>query len=523
MSFHSLTAGAERALENARRLAEIESADSSVACNHLFWALALEENRANEILVNAKLTVAVLENHFPLKKFNVADADSVFDAVESFDNAAPNWDVAILSVVAAASDFARRIGAERTTEVGTEHLLAGIIETDEMIAGFLSENGITIDHLFETTRSITRVTEEPLDVELQLRPVDQTDGEKTDLHRILDAAANRAREGLRVVEDYIRFVKNDSWLSKELKTLRHQLNEAISDSISTRDLVASRNTTGDVGTNISTASERDRSRPVDVLFANCKRSEEALRTLEEFGKLVSSLFAQKVEQIRYRFYTIEKIILQLVTMRESLTNASLYLLVTSELCEHGFGPAVRESIAGGVDIIQLREKNLPDRRIVEMGQAIRKWTHEGPALFIMNDRPDLAVLADADGVHLGHDDLSVYDARRIVGPDRIVGISTHSIEQARQAEKEGADYIGVGPVFSSTTKSFQDDQLVGLDLVRQVAEEISIPWFPIGGISLENLGQVIDAGATRVAVSSAICSQRNHTEVAQNFVNIIRK
>jgi thiamine-phosphate pyrophosphorylase len=122
----------------------------------------------------------------------------------------------------------------------------------------------------------------------------------------------------------------------------------------------------------------------------------------------------------------------------------------------------------------------------------------------MNDRADLAVVTEADGVHVGQNELSVKEARRIVGPHRLVGVSTHTIEQARQAVLDGADYIGVGPVFSSATKSFTS--LAGLELVRQVAAEIALPWFAIGGINAENVGSVLDAGATRIAVSHAILS-----------------
>jgi thiamine-phosphate pyrophosphorylase len=122
----------------------------------------------------------------------------------------------------------------------------------------------------------------------------------------------------------------------------------------------------------------------------------------------------------------------------------------------------------------------------------------------MNDRPDLAVLCDADGVHVGQDELTVRDVRRIVGPDRLVGVSTHDIEQARQAVLDGADYLGVGPVFPSDTKSF--DAFAGLEFVRQAAAEITRPWFAIGGITAANLADVTAAGAERIAIGAAICA-----------------
>jgi thiamine-phosphate pyrophosphorylase len=129
----------------------------------------------------------------------------------------------------------------------------------------------------------------------------------------------------------------------------------------------------------------------------------------------------------------------------------------------------------------------------------------------MNDRPDLAVLTDADGVHVGQEELTVRHARRIVGPNRLIGVSTHNIEQARKAVEDGADYLGVGPVFSSQTKAFPE--LAGLEFVRQVAEEIRLPWYAIGGINPENLPELLSAGATRIAISHAVCSSASPGEV----------
>jgi thiamine-phosphate pyrophosphorylase len=133
-------------------------------------------------------------------------------------------------------------------------------------------------------------------------------------------------------------------------------------------------------------------------------------------------------------------------------------------------------------------------------------------MFVVNDRPDIASLADADGVHLGQDDLSVKEARRIVGPDRLIGVSTHSVEQVRQAVLEGADYIGVGPVFRSPTKAF--DWVPGLEFVRHAAEETSLPSFALGGITLENVRQVVSAGARRIAVASAVIRSKEPDRIA---------
>ena len=163
-------------------------------------------------------------------------------------------------------------------------------------------------------------------------------------------------------------------------------------------------------------------------------------------------------------------------------------------------------------VFQLREKSLPDRELLERARNVRRWTRQAGALFIVNDRPDIARLAEADGVHLGQDDLPVEAARRILGPDALIGVSTHSLEQVRRAVLDGADYLGVGPTFPSRTKAF--DHFPGLDFVRSAAAETSLPAFALGGINLANVGQAVAAGATRVAVGAAVAPADDPAAVA---------
>lgn len=322
-----------------------------------------------------------------------------------------------------------------------------------------------------------------------------------DVLRLLDAAANRAREGLRVVEDFARFRLDDAHLSALLKCLRHELAAAL-ERLGSATFHRMRDTPGDVGTGIATEAEAARTSLEDVLRANCKRVEESLRTLEEYGKVIDPAPAGDIEQLRYRFYTIEQALLTTLGSRERLADCRLYLLISENVCRNGIGPTVLAALQGGVDAVQLREKTIADDDLMNLARTLREWTREAGALFIVNDRPDIAVLSDADGVHVGQDDLPVREARRIIGPDKLIGVSTHSIQQARQAVLDGADYLGIGPVFASGTKQF--DHLAGLDYVREAAAEISLPWFPIGGITVENAGDVMTAGATRIAVSGAI-------------------
>jgi thiamine-phosphate pyrophosphorylase len=166
-------------------------------------------------------------------------------------------------------------------------------------------------------------------------------------------------------------------------------------------------------------------------------------------------------------------------------------------------------------VIQLREKQRSDRDVVAAARTLRKLTEGTDTTLIVNDRPDIARIVSADGVHVGQDELSVADARSIVGPDPLVGVSTHSMEQARQAVIDGADYIGVGPVFASRTKSFEE--FVGLDLVRDVVSEIGIPVFPIGGITIDRVKGLRTVGATRVAVSSEIWLAEDPASAAVQF------
>lgn len=342
--------------------------------------------------------------------------------------------------------------------------------------------------------------------------------------RILDAAANRAGEGLRVVEDFARFILNDAHLSRLLKECRHELSQILV-GLPEANRLAARDTPGDVGTEIGTPSEYARSSALDVARASFKRVQEALRTLEEYSKLAEAdvsvpSLAQRVESIRYRLYTAEKAVLRTAASVDRLQQQRLYLLVTAEFCPKGVESTVRDAVAAGVRLFQLREKKMPDRELLSLARRFRDWTSSAGALLIINDRPDIAVLCDADGVHLGQEELTVRDARQIIGPDRLVGISTHSLEQARAAVLEGADYLGVGPTFPSRTKSF--GQYAGLEFVRQIAAEISLPWFAIGGIDLGNLNSVLQAGASRVAVSAAVCGADAPQIAAQAILEAVR-
>jgi thiamine-phosphate pyrophosphorylase len=176
-----------------------------------------------------------------------------------------------------------------------------------------------------------------------------------------------------------------------------------------------------------------------------------------------------------------------------LRSAHLYL-VCADLPDQ-FLHAV---LAGGVDIVQLRMKSAPDARVQETALRFAGVCAQHDALFILNDRPDLAATAGADGVHIGQDDDPVAAARQVVGTERLVGVSTHSRSQIDAAGAAGADYIGVGPVYETPTKPGRP--AVGLELLRYAGSHAAVPFFAIGGVSPANVGAVRAAGATRIAV-----------------------
>jgi thiamine-phosphate pyrophosphorylase len=344
--------------------------------------------------------------------------------------------------------------------------------------------------------------------------------ERTEVFRIIDAAANRTREGLRVIEDFLRFGRNDSHLCRRLKEHRHELTSILAQ-FPASELLAARDTLCDVGTTIATDAEYQRKSPIDVVRAAFKRVQEALRTLEEYGKVFDPHQAAHFEQLRYQLYTTEKAVLRSSSARDQLREAHVYLLVAADQCRLGFETVVKQALDAGVQVIQLREKIVADRELIRRARQLRQWTREAGALLIINDRPDLAILSDADGVHVGQTELSVADARSIVGPDRLVGVSTHSIDQARQAELDGADYLGIGPTFPSQTKSFV--QFPGLEFVRQATQEITRPWFAIGGIDNQNVAKVAASGATRIAVSGAVCESPCPQEAIEHLMSALKQ
>jgi thiamine-phosphate pyrophosphorylase len=198
--------------------------------------------------------------------------------------------------------------------------------------------------------------------------------------------------------------------------------------------------------------------------------------------------------------------------RERLEQARLYLVLDLTSATERI---VRAALAGGADVVQLREKEAPDAEILLAANRLQALCHAHDALFVLNDRPDLALASGADGVHVGQDDMAVAEARAIVGADGLVGLSTHSREQLEAAAGVGADYVSVGPVWETPTK--EGRPAVGLELVGHAARHAPMPFFAIGGIDGDNVLEVVAAGATRVAVVRAIRDAEDPEAVARSL------
>lgn len=292
------------------------------------------------------------------------------------------------------------------------------------------------------------------------------------MHRIIDANLNRAREGLRVLEDLARFELGDAARTRELRAMRHAVG-AMADGMTMR-LLAARDAAGDVGA----AAPSDSS---DVALANFKRVQEALRSLEECG-------LRRAARLRFRAYELEKELVPRLSRARRLRDACVYVLLTPERWERVVGC--------GADVFQLRAPGMGPRELARWGRRVRARTS---ALLIVNDRPDVAEAIDADGVHLGATDPAIADARRAMRPDRIVGATTHSLSEARAAI--GADYLSVGPMYPSNTKPGL--RALGFAYVRAV-HRLGLPVFAIGGITPERIPELRRAGVSRVAVCEAV-------------------
>ena len=323
------------------------------------------------------------------------------------------------------------------------------------------------------------------------------------VYRIIDANFNRAREAVRMVEEYCRFALNSASLTERAKKLRHELCAAV-DRLDTGRLISSRDVPGDVGAGKMVSEQLMRGELRDCFTAGCKRLTEALRALSEMAQTLDKPVAEAIQKLRFAAYTLEKDIVVFSEPAEKFGRVGLYVIISSNLPAEVISLAYK-CAAGGADCIQLRAKDIADDTLFALAGEFVRLCRDCGVLSIINDRVDIAVGAGADGVHLGQNDLSIECARRLQLIPLIVGRSTHSLEQLRAAHEQRPAYVSLGPVFTTETKPAA--HAVGLGYVREATKELAgtgIGHVAIGGITADNIEEVLGAGAETIAVCSAV-------------------
>lgn len=348
--------------------------------------------------------------------------------------------------------------------------------------------------------------------------------------RILDANLNRLSEGLRFLEDIARFLLDDADLSRELKALRHALVDEAR-SLNTK-LLSQRNSEHDVGLNLDaiasqslersegTANQSRQDLP-GLIRANARRAEESLRVIEELAKLPDispMLDSARFEQGRFALYHLEKS-LSFRILRQDKTKqlSGLYVILDRQALAGKSELAVaKQIIQGGARAIQLRDKQGKKGELLSLAQKLKALCAESGTLFIINDYLDLALAVDADGLHIGQEDLPLFVIRKELPIDKIVGISVTTIGQAVKAQSEGADYIAVGSVFPTASK--KKVTVLGIDRLKEIRQVISCPLVAIGGINEDNIDQVMSAGVDSIAVISAVLNREDVKGATQQLV-----
>jgi thiamine-phosphate pyrophosphorylase len=325
--------------------------------------------------------------------------------------------------------------------------------------------------------------------------------------RILDANLNRAREGLRTCEEFARYALQDARATEAIKRARRAL-QACHDQLGpvAERLLLSRDVTSDTGAQPG-GDNGLREDLAGVAKAGIKRAQEALRVIEESCRLVAPEAGAHAAGARYAAYEAEQQVFAAGPRRATLRNEPVMIVFTRALCSRPWQETLDLLLAGGARLFQLREKDVPGRDYAAFARKFIERARPMGAKVIVNDRADIAAAIEADGLHLGQDDLTFTDARRVVGPTAVIGISTHSVSEAEEAEAAGADYLGLGSMFPTGTKNVSS--IGGPDLARDVVPQVSVPVFAIGGVNVLNAANLRSRGIQKVAVARAVLAAQD--------------
>lgn len=343
--------------------------------------------------------------------------------------------------------------------------------------------------------------------------------------RIIDANLNRASEGLRVLEDILRFKYNNLDLTEAFKILRHSTRK-VNISLQLK-CINSRDSYNDVGLIVSQKNKLDnKSTLFELIISNFKRVEESYRVIEENLKIIGKYeLSKEIENFRFQIYSLEKEYFNKINCRlkSKKLETDIYCITASKHSRNRKNiDVVKEMGDAGIKIVQYREKEMEKLEKFKECEDIKKVTDEYGITFIINDDLDIALSIEADGIHLGQDDLPVEKARAIVGNDMIIGLSTHSPEQAFKAVEICTDYIGIGPIYKTFTKKNVCDP-VGLAYLDFAVKNINIPFVAIGGIKENNLTEVVKTGARCISLVTEITGAENITEKIKYLRKIIKE
>ncbi len=315
------------------------------------------------------------------------------------------------------------------------------------------------------------------------------------IFRVIDVNLNRVAEGLRVVEDICRYMVVLPKEQQQLKTLRHELRRVSGQN----RFLSRRDADNDTGFASHGSLEYRRSSVADILQANCKRIQEGYRSLEELFKLEDETVAGRMKAARYQSYSLEQTLAAALQRKQLRTG--LYLVLTEP--ETGYEAITEMAVTAGIAAVQLRYKGDDDRLHLQLAHAMRAITRGSKTLFIVNDRADIGMLSDADGIHVGQEDIPVKEIRAMVGTDMLLGLSTHNLDQVQQANREQVDYIGFGPLYPTTSKD-KPDPVTGPDILKEAGESSVHPIVAIGGLTPERINRLDPKSYHNVAVIRAV-------------------
>jgi len=340
-----------------------------------------------------------------------------------------------------------------------------------------------------------------------MKDITITQPEDLRISQIIDANLDRAREGLRVLEDWARFGLGHKDLVIRIKNFRQILGKNHLDFYK-----QSRNHIQDQCQGLPHIEQIKRKSNQEIICSNSARVQEALRVIEEFSRDHNYNLSEISSKIRYEIYKLEIELLNFSNRREAVEIIKKNHLYAITDQKENLLEIIEDILIGGVKIIQYRNKKSKDKDYLKEAIAIKKICKKYHALFIVNDRVDIALAVNADGIHLGKDDMDIKTARGILGNSKIIGKSANNAIDISDAIKNGCDYIGIGPVFKTSTK--KDKEPLGLEKIKKLTRDIKIPWFAIGGIKKKDISNLKKNGIRKVSLVSGIINAEDPKEEA---------